>query len=231
MNISITGDLGSGKSSVSDELKKRGYSYVSCGIIMREYGQKHNMSVLDVNKLAITDSSIDKYIDDRQAELGKKRTKAIFDGRLSWYFVPNSFKVYLTVDKRISAERVFKDSSRKSETYNSVEETYIKINERQSVERERYYKKYGVDYLNFNNYDLIIDSSDATPKQIAKEILRLVNKGIYRNTIEVSPYRIYPTQNTRDLNENVLKKYVKLYNSYTKLDYPICCSADNNGKL
>lgn len=40
MNISITGDLGSGKSSISAELIKKGFSYVSVGNIFRDLAEK-----------------------------------------------------------------------------------------------------------------------------------------------------------------------------------------------
>jgi cytidylate kinase len=212
MNISITGDLGSGKSAVTSILMKKGYSHVSVGAIFREIATKRGVSVTTLNEMAFKDPSIDKYVDDRQRELGYKRTKAIFDSRLGWYFVPNSFKVYLTVDLNESARRIMNDKTRVAEHHTSLEETKEAIIKRSRLEATRYMQKYCVDYTSYNNYDLVIDTTDATPEEVANEILRVMKKHINdkrKNTlIALSPYRIYPTQSTRDLSESTLNIYI-----------------------
>lgn len=215
MNISITGDLGSGKSSISAELTKKGFSYVSVGGIFRDLATKKGITVLQLNEQAKLDSTIDAYVDNRQMFLGEKRTKAIFDSRLGWYFVPNSFKVYVTVDLDESAKRICSDTLRKAETHTSIAETKQSILLRQELERTRYIQKYGVDYLDLNNYDLIIDSTNASPKEVAGEILRMYVKHTQNDNKKkamcLSPYRIYPTQCIRDLSEDRLKHYLKLF--------------------
>ena len=64
MIISITGDLGSGKSTVSKILKERlNYEYIYTGKIQREIADKYKMTTLELNKYAETHPEIDEQID------------------------------------------------------------------------------------------------------------------------------------------------------------------------
>lgn len=66
MKISITGDLGSGKSTVAKQLSKDlGFDYVSTGTIFREIAKEYGIDVLKLNKLALTDTSIDDRVDGK----------------------------------------------------------------------------------------------------------------------------------------------------------------------
>ena len=50
MNITITGNLGSGKSSVAKILKEKGYEYSSTGNIFRQLAMEKGLSVEEFNK-------------------------------------------------------------------------------------------------------------------------------------------------------------------------------------
>ena len=50
MNITITGNLGSGKSSVAKILKEQGYEYSSTGNIFRQLAMEQGLSVEEFNK-------------------------------------------------------------------------------------------------------------------------------------------------------------------------------------
>lgn len=66
MKISITGDLGSGKSTVAKQLAKDlGFDYISTGTIFREIAKEYGIDVLKLNKLALTDTSIDDRVDGK----------------------------------------------------------------------------------------------------------------------------------------------------------------------
>lgn len=97
----------------------------------------------------------------------------IIDSRLAFFNIPESFSVRLTANPEVAAQRLFNDKSRGKEDsrYKTVEEAKIEREERKRGERERYLKRYGVDLENPNNYDLIIDTSDLTPEETAKQIL------------------------------------------------------------
>lgn len=73
MNLSLTGNLGSGKSSLGKELIARGFEIVSSGDIFRGLAAERGVSIVEMNKIAETDKSIDKMVDDRTIALGKSK--------------------------------------------------------------------------------------------------------------------------------------------------------------
>lgn len=172
MNITITGNLGSGKSSVCKELNQAGFTVVSAGDIFRQIAAEKGMTVIELNEAAKKDRSIDDMLDDRSTKLGKEMDHTVFDSRLAWHFVEDSFKVFLLVETKEAARRVFDGDRRSAEDYQDIEQARRGLEERAGLEQERFRKLYGIDYYDASNYDLIIESTCATPGQIAQEIQR-----------------------------------------------------------
>ena len=53
---------------------------------------------MELNELAKKDKSIDDMLDERSIRLGKELDSTIFDSRMGWHFIPDSFKVFLLAD-------------------------------------------------------------------------------------------------------------------------------------
>ena len=173
--ISITGDLGSGKSTVSKLLQERlKYDYIYIGKILREIAVKHGMTALELNEYAETHPEIDAEIDATFKSLNESN-HLIVDSRLAWFFIPQSFKVFLKTDLMVSVERVSGDSERISEKYASKEEAAQHIVARKTSENKRYLELYGADCADMTHFDLIVDTSFITPKQVAEIILDAYN--------------------------------------------------------
>ena len=103
----------------------------------------------------------------------------MIDARLGWYAVPESFKVYLKVDIDIAAKRAFEDMARKNtEKFASVEEQKQDMIKRYKLENERYWNLYKVRKEDESNYDLVIDTTNYTPEEIADKIIEEYNKWI-----------------------------------------------------
>jgi cytidylate kinase len=177
MNITITGNLGSGKSSVAKILKEHGYEIVSTGNIFRQLAMDKGLSVEEFNKqvneaASRGDRSVDKMIDDTTTKIGKERDNIVFDSRLAWNFAPESFKVFVITDIDEAARRVFGDCQRaNSESYDTQDSCRKALIHRQKLETVRYKEIYGIDYYDMSNYNLIIESTSASPEDIANEIL------------------------------------------------------------
>ena len=170
--ITLTGDLGSGKSAVSKLLcDLTGYEYVSTGRIQRQLAQELGLDTLEMNRRADTDPTIDERIDGIFVALGQDPNGYIVDSRMAWFFLPESFKIYLQTDLRIAAERILRDPARNSEQYASVEEAIEKIAARKQSENARFLLKYGADCGNLDNFDLVIDTSQRSQQQVAELIL------------------------------------------------------------
>jgi len=173
--ISITGDLGSGKSTVSDILCKRlNYEYIYTGKIQREIALKYNMTTLELNKYSETHPEIDEEIDSTFKSLNES-ANLIVDSRLAWFFIPQSFKVFLKTDLIVSANRISGDNQRKNEKYLSKEDAVNKIAARKASENKRYIELYGADCSDLSNFNLIVDTSHITPEQVADIIFTEYN--------------------------------------------------------
>lgn len=173
--ITITGDPGSGKSTVSNLLKERlGYGYVYTGSIQREIAGRYRMTTLELNRYAETHPEIDEEIDSVFRSLNGS-SGLIVDSRMAWFFIPRSFKVYLKTGLDVAVKRIFGDSRRFSENYTSPEEAAARIMERKESENKRYMDLYGADCADMDSYDLLIDTSRMTPEKVADMIISAYN--------------------------------------------------------
>ncbi|MBR5601373.1 MAG: dephospho-CoA kinase [Clostridia bacterium] len=174
MLISITGKLGSGKSTVCNLLKDRyGFEIYSTGAFQREVARKMGITTLELNKRLREDPSLDYIIDDavKQMSIEKAEEKLIFDSRMAWHFAVKSFKIFLTIDPREAARRVMLNQRGSEEFYADENEACEKLIERSQVEQARFMQIYGVDYYDFNNFDLIVDTTNRTPDEIIDIIM------------------------------------------------------------
>ena len=175
MLISITGKLGSGKSTVCNILKERyGFEIFSTGTINREFARRLGISTLELNERLKEDPALDKEIDGTVTKLSieKKDEKLIFDSRMAWHFAKDTFKIFLTIDPMEAATRVMKNQRGAEEHYETVEDACNGLLKRGSVERERFIQIYGVDYFDHNNFDLIVDTTSRTPDEIVSIIIK-----------------------------------------------------------
>ena len=174
MLISITGKLGSGKSTICNIMKERyGFQIFSTGTINREFARKLGISTLELNKRLKDDPSLDKEIDGTVTRLSeeKKDEKLIFDSRMAWYFANNTFKIFLTIEPMEAARRVMNNQRGAEEHYDSIEEACEKLVERSMVERSRFIDIYGVDYYDYNNFNIIVDTTNRSPEEIVDAIM------------------------------------------------------------
>jgi cytidylate kinase len=193
--ISIAGNIGSGKSSVARRLSElTGWPFVSTGALFRELAARRGLTVLELNKRAETDPSVDDEVDGHLRRLAESGESAVIDSRMAWHFVPGSYKVYLVVDPRIAVGRVY-GAVREDEHYASVQEAADNILARQRVEAERYHDLYGVHVDDWRNYDLVVDTSRADVHFIADLVAaHLAALGDRpRPVCELDPLRLLPS--------------------------------------
>jgi len=182
--ITIAGKLGSGKSSTAKMLaEKLGYTHYSTGDFMRSIANDRGISLIELNQIAETDDSIDKELDDRNVEIGKMEN-IIIDTRLGFHFIPDSFKVFLELEPETASERILKDKetnpNRHTEangSFDTKESIRESINNRLLSERKRYKNLYGIeDLTDYNNFDLVIDTSKIPLEKVSQQIIEEYNK-------------------------------------------------------
>jgi CMP/dCMP kinase len=229
MHISITGDLGSGKSTVAKEIcRVLNYKYLSMGQLQRQLGQERGMNTLEFNKFTDNNKEIDDYIDQRLKDVNTQTDSYVLDSRLGWHFVKTSFKVYLMAVDEVSASRVLVDEKRIGEPLALDIKAKIKEqSERRKIESARFEKNYGVKPSIFKDFDVIIDTSSASISEVTSLILSLYEKykkTEYFNKIWLSPHRIFPTENIRLIaSEEAKAVKANIKENGFNSEYPVSC--------
>ena len=204
--ITISGDLGSGKSVLAKSLVDYwGAESYSTGKIQRKMAEERGITTLELNKLAETDKSIDDEIDSNFAKLAETDHNLVIDSRMAWHFIPDSFKIKLEVNPVVAAERIIA-ANRDNEKYGDFDATLKGLKDRKASERERFQKYYGVDIEDQDNYDLIIETTDVTPQAI-----QIVTNDAIKDWLVGKPYdhfwvgarNLIPTKAKRDLQISV----------------------------
>ncbi len=195
VKISLAGDLGSGKSTVADILiRELGAEYYSTGAIVRSIAAKRGMTVVELNLYMETHPEIDIEIDDGLKALSDLDKTMVIDSRMAWHFTKGTFKVYLSTDPETSALRIM-HANRTGEHAATLEQTVAETRARRESEKKRYMTQYGVDIKDLTNYDLIVDTTVATPDEVASAIIVSMNDWLERPSklALVSPERLnYP---------------------------------------
>ncbi|MFH1978582.1 MAG: (d)CMP kinase [Candidatus Aenigmatarchaeota archaeon] len=179
MIITISGKAGSGKSSVGKIVAERlGYQHYSIGDLRGKMASDRRISLAEFNKIGEKEDFTDKEVDDYVKKLGETEDNLVVDGRLCFYFIPQSIKVFITANLEKRAQRVFQDE-RIDEKFKDLEETKKALEEREESDLFRYKKYYNLDHLAEKHYDIIVDSSHITAEQVAEKVIEFIEKNTH----------------------------------------------------
>jgi cytidylate kinase len=161
VKITIGGLSGSGKSSLGRSLAERlGFSFISSGDLFRQEAKKRGISLLAMEELVKTNPDIDRAIEAGVKSYGETHSGFVFDGRLAWYSVPDSFKIRVISTDEVRVERIrLRESSNRGSAV-SFEDAAKETSIREERMREQYNKLYGVeDYMDSSHFDFTIDTT------------------------------------------------------------------------
>lgn len=171
--ITLTGLPGSGKSSTADALAKLlGYKRFSSGDFARRVATNHGISIEEWNKKAEETPELDFEVDQAVRDAGNE-SDLVIDSRTAFHWIPQAFKVFLTLEPRIAAERTFRQiqaGERTSQKAATVEELQDKTHERIASEQARYKQLYDLDYMDEIQYDFVIDTGDKSIEETARQV-------------------------------------------------------------
>jgi len=174
--ITISGKPGSGKSSTADKVAEiLGYTRHSSGDMVRRVLKNNGITLEEYNDKAQTNHNLDAQIDDELRNL-RDQEDIIVDSRLGFYWIPESFKVYLDLDLDVATARIFKDavnnSARSSVGTNSTSLQIVsrQVKERMLNEQSRFRQMYSVDPYDKAHFDLVVDTSRNDPQSVAFSI-------------------------------------------------------------
>ncbi len=188
MIITISGTPGSGKSTIAKILaEKLPAERIYVGGIRRELARERGLTLMELNEYAETHPETDVDVDEKAAvearQLEKTKKTVIVDGRTQFHFLPESVKVFITVDIDEAARRIWKDlqqegvrQQRNEGTITSRAEMKKSIRDRSENDQRRYRKYYHLDLTDTKQYDLVIDTTRITAEQGAERILRFLKE-------------------------------------------------------
>lgn len=170
MDITISGPIGSGKSTVARALARQtGRRYFSFGDIFRQNAIKLGMSVEEFNVYAETHPDVDRTLDQDLIEKMRNESDLVVDSRLAGWLshrenIP-AFRVYISAPFDIRASRV---AGREGIT---PDQASHKIVSREESEGRRYRILYGIDIRDTSIYDVVVDSGALTPEEVLEQIV------------------------------------------------------------
>jgi CMP/dCMP kinase len=189
-SIVISGDLGSGKTTVAKELAQRlDLPQISVGNLYREMAQSRGMSALQLNLHAELDDAVDGYVDQLQSKIAKSGEQLVVDGRPA-----------------VAAQRVLSRPQDGVEIYSSLDEAQELLRNRSESERARFFRRYHVDKGRLRNYDMVCDTTRASSGEVADQIVAAFGGSGGEDILTASPplllldpRRIYPTEKIQAL--------------------------------
>jgi cytidylate kinase len=188
--ITISGKPGSGKSSTADRVAELlQYTRHSSGDMVRRVLAREGMSLEEYNRRAADEHDLDDKVDEELRSL-RNAKDVVVDSRLGFYWIPESFKVYLDLELEVATARIFKDAvnnkkrSTAGEGGSSLPDVARQVRERMQDEQDRFKSLYGVDPYNTRHFDLVIDTSRHDPQTVAITVFDIYRQWLDSETWE-----------------------------------------------
>jgi len=170
IKIAVSGKSGCGNTTVSKIVANQlGLRFVN--FTFRSLAQETGISLRDVLDMASKDDTWDKEVDRRQLELARAGGGCVLGSRLAiWMLEEADLKVYLRASAHTRAARIL---NREGET---IESAASFTAERDHKDHDRYLRIYNLDNDDYEFADLIIDTDNLQPEEIADIIVEAARK-------------------------------------------------------
>lgn len=174
MIITLGGPPGSGTSTLARLLKEKlSLQYEYAGSIFRKTAKEMKMSLEEFGKYAEKHPEIDIELDNKMLNYAKIDGNHLLEGRMTGVLfhrenIP-AFKIWVDASAETRAKRLV---DRDGFTY---EEAIAKMTKRDECDRKRYMELYKLDPATSNCYDLVLNSENLLPEQLAEIICNKLN--------------------------------------------------------
>lgn len=172
--ITISGPPASGTSSLARDLSDMiGAEVLSGGDIFKEMAEEREVTIEEFSKIAESDPTIDKSLDDRLKSVIKQHPDGdygddlIIDSRLSGWHADGSADLSVCLKAPIEV---------RSNRIDSRDESKESLRKREESEKKRYMEYYGIDIEDLSVYDIVIDTRNFTPISTAKLVKKALEE-------------------------------------------------------
>jgi len=179
--VSFNGQEGSGKSTIAKMVsEKLNLPRYYMGQMFRDMAAEKNMTLPEFRKICDVDPNFDRTVDDYIVKLSQEQNAFVIESRTAWHFIPKSLKIYLKVDPSVAAKRIFdalsEENNRGNEdnNLNTVENIQKSILKRRKEDSERYFLLYNIRQDKDNNYDLVVDTTSLTIKEVFAVVMEFI---------------------------------------------------------
>jgi CMP/dCMP kinase len=169
LTLTVGGLAGTGTSTLCRLLSDRlALPYAYAGGIFREEAARRGLSLAEFNALCQADPAVDRSLDDRQVEL-LRAGGLVLEGRMAGWLAHHhgldATRVWVVCDED---ERIRRITQRDGD---DPEVQRARTREREASELDRFRRYYGAEVTDLALYDLVLDSTDATPEALADTVL------------------------------------------------------------
>lgn len=171
MLITVSGRAGTGTTTLARILSKElNVPHVYAGAIFRDMARERGMSLAEFGRYAEEHHEVDMELDQRMVEVAE-REHGVLEGRLAaWHATRgevSALKVLLTASERTRAKRI-----QEREGTPDIQDVLEQTREREASETKRYRELYDIDPYDEDLYDVVVDTEDLTPEEVAERVLR-----------------------------------------------------------
>ena len=165
VKIAISGRSGCGNTTISKMVADSlGLHFIN--FTFRTLAQERGLDLKTVLKLAANDDSWDREVDTRQVQLARESGGCVIGSRLAiWMLEEADLKVYLNASAQTRAERIVKREG------GNIDEVAAFTAERDRQDHSRYLRIYNIDTDDYSFVDLVIETDDLSPREIADLII------------------------------------------------------------
>lgn len=171
MIISVSGPHGTGKSTYAAHIANALHiRHISAGVLFRRLAREKGLTLEELGKEALDDPVFDKLVDERTVKEAEKGD-VVVDGQLAGWILKDKadLRIYLTAPGPVRLERIAKRDKV------SLGKARLQTEQRESIQRDRYLRHYGLNVEDNSIYHLVLDTSLGSINDTAKVLIDAAN--------------------------------------------------------